>query len=66
MVLGPSPDPNRGILSTHLHTDGTTADILCIPAGGTKMPITPEVLEKRLNKVFMNGKRGLQDRRSQA
>src|SRR4051812_27788172 len=26
MVLGPSPDQNRGILSTHLHTDGNLAE----------------------------------------
>jgi 3-oxoacyl-[acyl-carrier-protein] synthase-3 len=56
MVLGPSSDESRGILSTHLHTDGTTADILCIPGGGTKTPFSQEVLDKKLNKVHMNGK----------
>lgn len=56
MVLGPTADPARGILSTHLHTDGTTAEILCIPGGGSKHPQSPEVLEKKLNKVHMNGR----------
>lgn len=56
MILGPSDDPNRGILSTHLHTDGGTADILCIPGGGSKHPQSKEVLEQKLHKVHMNGR----------
>lgn len=56
MVLGPSEDPARGILSTHLHTDGAQTDILCIPGGGSKNPTSEEVLAKKLHKVAMNGK----------
>lgn len=55
MVLGPSEDPERGILSTHMHSDGDMAEILCIKGGGSKLPMSPEVLEKKLNKVYMNG-----------
>lgn len=56
MVLGPSSDPARGVLSTHLHTDGTAAEMLWIPGGGTKHPLSAEVLEKKLHKVAMNGR----------
>jgi 3-oxoacyl-[acyl-carrier-protein] synthase-3 len=56
MVLGPSSDPERGILSTHLHTDGDAADILCIKGGGSRMPASEDVLRQKLNKVSMNGK----------
>ena len=56
MVLGPSDEDGRGILSTHLHTDGTQAEILCIPGGGSKNPQSHEVLEKNLHKVAMNGR----------
>ncbi|MBX5481677.1 MAG: ketoacyl-ACP synthase III [Myxococcaceae bacterium] len=56
MVLGPSSDGERGILSTHLHTDGSQWPILLIQAGGPHTPITPEVLAKKLNKVSMNGR----------
>ncbi|MBI3186180.1 MAG: ketoacyl-ACP synthase III [Myxococcales bacterium] len=56
MVLGPSQDGARGILSTHLHTDGTQTDILAIRGGGTKHPLSAEVLEKKLHKVSMNGR----------
>jgi 3-oxoacyl-[acyl-carrier-protein] synthase-3 len=56
MVLGPSEDPNRGILSTHLHTDGSQTDILCIKGGGSKHPASEEMLKQKLHKVSMNGR----------
>lgn len=56
MVLAPSEDPERGILSTHLHTDGAQTDILCIRGGGSKFPMNDEVLKQKLHKVSMNGR----------
>jgi 3-oxoacyl-[acyl-carrier-protein] synthase-3 len=56
MVLGPSPDPDRGILGIHLHSDGAAAGILTIPGGGSLYPQSPEVLEKKLHKVAMSGR----------
>jgi 3-oxoacyl-[acyl-carrier-protein] synthase-3 len=56
MVLGPSSDPERGLISTHLHVDGAQAGILCIKAGGTKLPLTQDLVRQRLNKVSMNGR----------
>ena len=56
MVLGPSPDPQRGILGHHLRTEGSLTDILCIKGGGTKFPLNEERLKQKLNKVFMNGR----------
>jgi len=56
MVLGPSEDPDHGILGIHLHSDGNAAGILTIPGGGSLHPQSPEVLEKKLNKVAMNGR----------
>lgn len=56
MVLGPSSDDSRGILSTHLHTEGELTQILCIPGGGSKHPQSEEVLKQKLHKVSMNGK----------
>jgi 3-oxoacyl-[acyl-carrier-protein] synthase III len=35
MVLQPTDDPNRGILSTHLHSDGESAEILAMYNPGT-------------------------------
>jgi len=56
MVLAPAEEPERGILSTHLRTDGTQADILAIPGGGSKEPVTEESLRAQRNKVVMNGR----------
>ncbi len=56
MVLGPSADPERGILSTHLHTDGAQTDILCIPGGGSKAPVSEKMMASKLHKVAMNGR----------
>src|SRR5262249_57585294 len=56
MVLGPSEDPDRGILNIHLHSDGNAAGILTIPGGGSQHPQSAEVLERKLNKVAMNGR----------
>jgi 3-oxoacyl-[acyl-carrier-protein] synthase-3 len=60
MVLGPlKPQPGsleRGILSTHLHTDGSQTEILCIPGGGSKTPASAEMLSKKLHYIAMNGR----------
>jgi len=54
-VLGPAGEDGRGVLSTKLHTDSTLLDSLCIRAGGSKERITPEAIEGKRDKVFMNG-----------
>jgi 3-oxoacyl-[acyl-carrier-protein] synthase-3 len=56
MVLGPSDDEKRGIISTHLHTDGSQTDILCIPGGGSAKPLDEEGVRLKLNKVSMQGR----------
>jgi 3-oxoacyl-[acyl-carrier-protein] synthase-3 len=56
MVLGPSEDPAHGILSTHLHSDGNAAEMLCIRGGGSLHPASEEMLKRKLHKVSMNGR----------
>lgn len=56
LVLGPTSDPGRGLLSAHLHSDGTAAGMLSIPGGGSRIPLSEEVLAKKLDKVAMNGR----------
>ena len=56
MILAPSENESRGILSTHIHTDGDYANILTIPGGGSISPMNEETLEKKLNFVHMNGR----------
>ena len=58
MVLGPAEDgeEGRGILSTHLHTEGALTGILNMPGGGSLHPVSPEMIAKNLHKVSMQGK----------
>jgi 3-oxoacyl-[acyl-carrier-protein] synthase III len=46
----------RGILGTVMGSDGRYADILCLPGGGSKHPITPENVKDKLNTIKMSGK----------
>lgn len=55
VVLKASPDTNRGIISNHLYSDGGMADYLIVPGGGSRIPMTEEVLRERLNCIHMRG-----------
>src|SRR5205823_1454882 len=56
VVMAPEPRPDRGLLSTHLHTDGTKADILNIPAGGSRKPLDAKGLLAGDQYIKMNGR----------
>lgn len=46
---------DRGILSTHLHSDGTLWELLYIPGGGSANPSTHETVDKRMHFIKMAG-----------
>jgi 3-oxoacyl-[acyl-carrier-protein] synthase-3 len=50
-----TPDTRPGIMTTQLFSDGSQADSLIIPAGGSRMPITQEIMEKGLHYIKMAG-----------
>ena len=58
VIVGPSDDPSRGILSTHLHADGRYADILKLEIWdiSQKPYITPQTLEEGRIWPKMQGK----------
>src|SRR6184192_806682 len=56
MVLVPETRNDRGLLSTHLHTDGTQSGILNIPGGGSLKPLNQDVLDRRDQFIKMNGR----------
>lgn len=45
-----------GVLSTVLGSDGSGAEHLCIPAGGSKIPASRETIDQRLHYIRMNGR----------
>jgi 3-oxoacyl-[acyl-carrier-protein] synthase III len=59
VVVGPTTEEEsnagRGILATHIFTDGALAPALLIPGGGSKEPFSAEVLEKKRHLVHMTG-----------
>lgn len=54
VLLGPVPE-GQGLLSFKLGSDGTYADVLAIPAGGTRLPTSVLTAEARLHYVKMAG-----------
>lgn len=59
VVLGPAENSSdqepRGVIATRIYTDGSLAEALTIPAGGSRMPLTEALLAERKNKVHMVG-----------
>lgn len=45
----------HGILATYLGSDGSQADLLQIPAGGSKMPASEDTLKNRMHYLKMQG-----------
>jgi 3-oxoacyl-[acyl-carrier-protein] synthase-3 len=46
----------HGVISTFMASDGGLSDILYIPGGGSRFPMTKENADSRLNCIKMNGK----------
>jgi 3-oxoacyl-[acyl-carrier-protein] synthase-3 len=47
---------SHGVIATHMGSDGSFSDILYIPGGGCRFPITKDNVDQRLNAIKMNGK----------
>jgi 3-oxoacyl-[acyl-carrier-protein] synthase-3 len=54
-LVSGSNDGERGILSTHLHSDGCLWELLYIPGGGCVYPPSAEMAEKRDHCIRMHG-----------
>jgi len=48
-------EPGQGILATHMKSDGSLADLLCIPGGGSRRPYDDRTLPDRLHYIKMKG-----------
>ncbi len=54
VILEKSQD-DSGILSYYWRADGTLADLLYLPAGGTRLPASEETVRKGLHYISMKG-----------
>lgn len=48
-------EPGEGILGTYMKSDGSLADLLWIPAGGSRKPFDEYTIEKREHYIKMKG-----------
>ncbi len=48
-------EEDRGILSTHLRSDGGLWELIAVPGGGSRMPPSEKVVAERLNCIKMKG-----------
>jgi 3-oxoacyl-[acyl-carrier-protein] synthase-3 len=55
-VLGPSDDPETGVLGVDLASEGSGYDLIRIPAGGSKRPYSPELKPADLLMEMTDGK----------
>jgi 3-oxoacyl-[acyl-carrier-protein] synthase-3 len=55
VLLGPGVE-SEGLLAYTLGSDGEGAELLCIPAGGTREPISQKTLTEKRNCIHMDGK----------
>ncbi len=54
VVVEPT-EKDRGILSTHLYSDGSLWELLYLPGGGSKYPSSKESIKKKLHCMKMKG-----------
>jgi 3-oxoacyl-[acyl-carrier-protein] synthase-3 len=45
----------KGILSTHINSDGSLSELICLPGGGSRNPCSKDTILKRLNFIKMKG-----------
>ncbi len=56
VVLSRVPDSEAGIIDTHFAADGSGADLMILPGGGSRRPPSPEMLAEKLNFISMQGR----------
>ena len=56
VILGPSERPG-GVLSSVLGSDGSGANTLAVPAGGSRLPASPATVKKGLHTIQMDGRK---------
>ncbi|MFZ5944262.1 MAG: 3-oxoacyl-ACP synthase III family protein [Bacillota bacterium] len=55
VVIGEVPK-GFGVITSFLGADGSGGDSLKVPGGGSKMPLTHELLDQKINTIVMNGR----------
>lgn len=56
VLLTPTSDESKGLLSYTLGSEGCGGQLLCIPSGGSRQPLTPEALAAGQHFLRMEGR----------
>lgn len=54
-VIVEATNEERGLLSIHISSDGSMWELLHLPGGGSRHPVSPESIKKRLHYIKMKG-----------
>ncbi len=54
-VLMTAEESPRGLLSTSLHSDGSMAEFITLPGGGSKFPVSHAMIDANLHTIKMKG-----------
>ena len=54
-VVLTAEEGERGILSSHLHSDGSLWELICVPGGGSRIPPSEKMLADGLQNMKMKG-----------
>ncbi|MDZ4857944.1 MAG: beta-ketoacyl-ACP synthase III [Candidatus Hydrogenedentes bacterium] len=55
-VILRAEEGDKGVLTTHLWADGSGREVLWLPAGGSKIPVTNQNVDDDINTIHMKGK----------
>lgn len=55
-ILGPAQRPDQGILYCEMGCEGTRADHIMVPAGGSRLPTSQNTVAERLHYLTMKGR----------
>jgi 3-oxoacyl-[acyl-carrier-protein] synthase-3 len=56
VVLEATEEPDKGVLYTTMHADGSGWDFIHVPGGGCRHPATAESVDQRLHTIKMRGR----------
>ncbi len=56
ILLGATEEEGRGLLAASLHTDGSMTGILGIFGGGSRRPLSQEMIDDKADKIKMRGR----------
>lgn len=54
-VVMVASEGENGVLSSHLHADGSQSELLYVPGGGSRLPINQELVDSRQHYIKMKG-----------